>query len=135
MSSIFNVAILLRKSILKSKKWGFEGAFHDVTLDNIPEEWKRLFRLILVGPKQFDIQNKKDDAERRVMNIPQMCIARTYSENHVSEKRTKSFSAHQSFLMPQQVATAVVMRHTEINRVFSFFIGKVSMLIILKRCS
>ena len=69
MSSIFNVAMLLRKSILKSKKWEFEGAFDDVFSDNIPEEWKRLFRLILVGPKQFDIQNKKDDAERRVMNI------------------------------------------------------------------
>ena len=43
MSSIFNVAMLLRKSILKSKKWEFEGAFDDISWDNIPEEWKRLF--------------------------------------------------------------------------------------------
>ena len=109
MNFIYKAVTLLRKRILKCEKWNFDGTF-ELDSGNIPNELLNVFRWLLVGPETTIGQDlKRIDAIRIVSALAQNAISQTYTKHQISNKKSVRFSSHRPRMMPQQVATGIIM--------------------------
>ena len=105
---IYKAAAVIRKSTLKCGKWEFNGSFDFDK--NVPEELSRFFHWVITGPATFEDVLKEEDVKARVNPLVNSTIYETYTRKQVKRRDTKQFSGSHSFLMPQQVATGIMIR-------------------------
>ena len=105
---IYKAAAIIRKSTLKCGKWEFNGSFDFDK--NVPEELSIFLRWVITGPATFEDILKEEDIKARVNCLVNSTIYETYTQKQVKRRDTKQFSGSHSFLMPQQVATGIMIR-------------------------
>lgn len=109
MTTIFDAAKLLRKSINRSKSWVFTGSFKDLTSDHLPQELFSFCRWLIHGPNvEISSDQKRDETNKRAISLAQTVITMCLTDrqrNNAKSKVTKSTRE-----MPQQLAVGLALR-------------------------
>ena len=110
MKTLYDAALLLRKSISKSKKWSFSGTL-DAPSECCPEELYCFFRWVIQGPNStLSAKEKCDEVHKRATHLAQNTVSMYLTERQVKNKTSTSINVTHE--MPEQLAIGLAVHHT-----------------------
>ena len=108
MKTLYDAAVLLRKSINNCKKWVFTGSLETLSKDNCPEELYCFYRWIIQGPNvTLSVQEKSTEVHERAMHLAQTTISMCLTERQVNNKKSQTIQSTRE--MPEQLAVGLAV--------------------------
>ena len=108
MKTLYDAAVLLRKSINRCKKWVFTGLLETLSKDNCPEELYCFYRWIIHGPiATLSTQEKSTEVHKRAMRLAQTTISMCLTERQVQNNKSETIQSTRE--MPEQLAKGLAV--------------------------
>ena len=106
--TLYDAAVLLRKSINNCTKWVFTGSLETLSKDNCPEELYCFYRWIIQGPNAtLTVQEKSTEVHERAMHLAQTTISMCLTERQVKSKKSETIQSTRE--MPEQLAVGLAV--------------------------
>ena len=110
MKTIFNAAILLRKSINRCKKWVFTGSLDNLSHEHVPPQLYSFCRWVIRGSNDqvCEVEEKTEIIHKRATSLSQTVVSQCLTDSQIRNKRSKDIKSTR--VMPQQLAVGLAFR-------------------------
>jgi hypothetical protein len=109
MKTLFEAALILRKTISKCEKWNFTGSLSDADSRHIPSELYCFFRWVLQGENASSSEKKNSTVNQNAKKLAQTTVYLSLSNRQNSRSSSDIRFCNE---MPQQLAVGIAMRQT-----------------------
>ena len=114
VKTLYDAALLLRKSINKCEKWLFTGSLDTLSKDNCPEELYCFFRWVIQGPNStLSAEEKCAEVHKRVKHLSKSTVSICLTERQVKNKESQLIN---SFLTQRKAITVFRGRHGHVTK-------------------
>lgn len=108
VKTLYDAASIIRKGILKSDRWIFDGSLDTLSHKHCPEELLCFFRWIIQGPNTIiSDEGKCAEVHKRAMQLAQSTVSMCLSERQVKNKKSEVIYSTRE--MPQQLAVSLAI--------------------------
>ena len=114
IKTLYDAALLLRKSINKCEKWVFTESLDTLSKDNCPEEPYCFFRWVIQGPNStLSAEEKCAEVHKRVKHLSKSTVSICLTERQVKNKESQLIN---SFLTQRKAITVFRGRHGHVTK-------------------
>jgi hypothetical protein len=109
VKTLYNAALLLRKSINKCQKWVFTGSFDDLSSEHLPPELYSFCRWVIQGPNEhIPVEEKAFTVHKRALSLSQTVVSMCLTDRQMHNKKSGEIKSARE--MPQQLAVGLALR-------------------------